>query len=141
MAVIHLPSFKDKENRFYRFGEYMTMDRDIYFVFGSNLVGIHGKGAALTARTDYGAKIGVGVGFTGKSYAIPTKDKNLKVLPLLSIERYVKEFIKVTKTGIYCFYITPIGTGLAQYSHEEIAPMFKEVENCWLPDIWRQYLL
>ena len=50
------------------------------FVFGSNLAGRHGKGAALHARSYYGAKYGVGEGRTGKSYAVPTKDRDLRVI-------------------------------------------------------------
>ena len=38
---------------------------DEIFVFGSNLSGIHGKGAALTARQLYGAKLGQGCGLAG----------------------------------------------------------------------------
>ena len=42
------------------------------FVFGSNLAGRHGKGAALFARQKHGAIHGQGVGLQGTSYAIPT---------------------------------------------------------------------
>ena len=45
------------------------------FVFGSNLAGRHGKGAALDAKNKYGAIYGVGFGRTGNSYAIPQKTK------------------------------------------------------------------
>ena len=68
------------------------------FVFGSNLAGRHGKGAALYARQYYGAIYGNGVGMQGvgaqgSSYAIPTKDHNLKTLPLREIEVHVHNFL------------------------------------------------
>ena len=62
------------------------------FVFGSNLAGRHGKGAALFARQHRGAVYGQGQGLQGCSYAIPTKDARLNTLPLHEIEGYVHHF-------------------------------------------------
>ena len=42
------------------------------FVFGSNLAGMHGGGAARIAVDRFGAIMGQGVGLQGQSYAIPT---------------------------------------------------------------------
>ena len=42
------------------------------FVFGSNLEGMHGGGAAYTAYRKFGAIMGQGVGLQGQSYGIPT---------------------------------------------------------------------
>ena len=42
------------------------------FVFGSNLRGMHGSGAARVAMNRFGAVWGKGVGLQGRSYAIPT---------------------------------------------------------------------
>lgn len=108
------------------------------FVFGSNLAGRHGKGAALYAYQHYGAKYGVGVGRTGNSYAIPTKDKQLHTLPLHSINEYVNQFLDYARTHpLLTFRVTRIGCGLAGYSDEKISPMFKNApENCNLPDGW-----
>jgi hypothetical protein len=109
------------------------------FVFGSNLAGRHGKGAALAARNEYGAVYGKGVGLQGQSYAIPTKDEHLNALPLNRINAYVVEFLEFARThqGLR-FRVTPIGCGLAGYDPEQIAPMFKDApENCDLPDGWR----
>ena len=61
------------------------------FVFGSNLAGRHGKGAALFAREQRGAIYRCGVGPQGNAYAIPTKDHALKTLPLASIARTAAE--------------------------------------------------
>ena len=98
------------------------------FVFGSNLAGRHGKGAALYAKQYYGAEYGVGEGRTGNSYAIPTKDQNLKVLSLDKIEHYINNFVTYARSVPNdTFLLTPIGTGLAGYDKVEI---FKLIRNC-----------
>ena len=110
------------------------------FVFGSNLAGRHGAGAALHARKHHGAVYGCGQGRTGNAYAIPTKDEKLRTLPLDRIQSYVSMFIEYARmTPQSKFQVTAIGTGLAGYRHEDIAPMFKDAPcNCQLPDEWKQ---
>ena len=105
------------------------------FVFGSNMAGRHGKGAALFAKEKCGAIYGRGVGRQGNSYAIPTKDANIKTLPLGVIAVYVQEFIEYARLhGGTDFQVTAIGCGLAGYKPEQIAPMFKGVgPNVHLP--------
>lgn len=108
------------------------------FVFGSNLAGRHGKGAALEAKLNWGAIYGQGAGLQGNSYAIPTKDHALRSLPLTEINKYVKTFIKfaakhwIVNSDFY-FIVTPVGCGLAGYSYYDIAPMFKPV--LYLPNV------
>jgi hypothetical protein len=113
---------------------------DIVFVFGSNLAGRHGKGAALQALIEHEAIYGLGTGLVGNSYAIPTKDHFLRILTLDRIYLYIKQFVRFTQLTNLEFYVTPIGTGLAGYRHEQIAPMFKGVRNCWLPFSWKEFL-
>ena len=105
------------------------------FVFGSNLAGRHGKGAALYAKQHHGAIYGQGVGLQGNSYAIPTKDAKIKTLPLSVIAMYVKMFLKFAQDNQnLTFDVTRIGCGLAGYTDEQIAPMFSGYpENCNLP--------
>ena len=67
------------------------------FVFGSNLAGRHGRGAALAALKEHGAVYGKGIGLQGNSYAIPTKDFRIQTLPLSVINNYVQDFFKVRK--------------------------------------------
>lgn len=112
------------------------------FVFGSNTTGRHGKGAALTAKLHFGAKQGQGVGLEGQSYAIPTKNGRLQTLPLSKIEQYVNDFIKFANQHHELkFFVTAIGTGLAGYKHEQIAPMFANAPaNCRLPPEWIEIL-
>ena len=95
------------------------------FVFGSNLAGRHGKGAALWAKHHRGAIQGRGEGPQGSSYAIPTKDGNLRVLPLKKIAVYVGWFLTYARAHPeLIFELTPIGCGLAGYRPEDIAPLF-----------------
>jgi hypothetical protein len=112
------------------------------FVFGSNLAGRHGKGAALFARQKHGAIYGVGKGPQGNSYAIPTKDHALVSLTLEEIKQYVNEFCKYAQDNQHLvFEVTAIGTGLAGYRHEDIAPMFHDApKNCLLPKEWAEIL-
>jgi hypothetical protein len=115
------------------------------FVFGSNLAGRHGKGAALHARRHCGAIYGQGIGLQGSSYAIPTKDERLKTLPLPAIRCHVDEFKAfAARRPRLTFEVTAIGCGLAGYKPEQIAPMFADAPtNCVLPDaflscLWRR---
>jgi len=108
------------------------------FVFGSNEAGIHGAGAARVARDLFGAQMGRGVGRSGKTYAIPTKNHMIKTLDLNAIEKYVKQFIEEAKDYPYLtFLVTEIGCGLAGWEPRDIAPMFKGApENVVLPKIF-----
>jgi len=106
------------------------------FVFGSNLAGRHGKGAAKTAKK-WGAIPGRYIGLQGKTYGIPTKDFELRTLSTSQIKEYVDEFIQFAKENKEKeFLVTEIGCGLAGLSPAEIAPLFKdavEVQNIHLP--------
>jgi hypothetical protein len=108
------------------------------FVFGSNKAGRHGKGAALYARQNYGAVYGVGRGRTGDAYAIPTKSETLQTLGLGNIRLHVREFLLyANERRDLNFLVTAIGTGLAGYSHKDIAPLFDGApRNCSMPVEW-----
>lgn len=113
------------------------------FVFGSNLAGRHGKGAALFAARERGAKYGVGEGRMGDSYALPTKDRNLKTLPLDEIERRsVHNFLAYARSNPdLTFELTPVGCGLAGYKPEQIAPLFRDApENVMQPPEFTAHL-
>lgn len=113
------------------------------FVFGSNLAGRHGKGAALVARLKYGAEYGQGQGLHGQSYAIPTKDDQLQILPMNMIEGFIEEFIMFAKANRKTkFFITRVGCGLAQHRNKDIAPLFAPaLPNCNYAEEWQRYLL
>jgi len=108
------------------------------FVFGSNLAGRHGKGAALCARQEHGAEYGVGEGRTGNAYAIPTKGHRLEVLPLDDIRRSVWRFLKyAAQHPDEQFFVTRIGCGLAGYTDAQISPFFAGASsNVELPAGW-----
>ena len=95
---------------------------DEVFVFGSNLAGAHGGGAARIAYEKFGAIYGQGVGLQGQCYAIPTMQGGVE-----TIQPYVDEFIQFAKENPNLFfYVTRIGCGIAGFSDKEIAPLFKE---------------
>lgn len=108
------------------------------FVFGSNLRGAHGAGAALDAYLDCGAETGVGEGRTGMAYALPTKDWGLRTLPLEDIRRSVDQFlVYAAARPSDTFFLTRVGCGLAGYRDEDIAPMFKDAPpNVRKPEGW-----
>jgi len=112
------------------------------FVFGSNEAGRHGKGAALWARRNRGAIYGQGKGLQGSSYGIPTKDRNLNVLSLAEIWDYIIEFVFFAIAHPeHTFELTAIGTGLAGYKPESIAPMFVAAPaNVLVPEAWAELL-
>lgn len=112
------------------------------FVFGSDLAGVHGAGAALYAREHHGAIYGQGIGLQGNSYAIPTKDANIVTLPIHEIKKYVDQFIEFAKQNYeMVFEVTRIGCGLAGYTDIRIAPLFKNApNNCVLPYEWEFYI-
>ena len=114
-------------------------DAEYVFVFGSNTVGRHGRGAAAHAKQCHKAKNGIGYGLQGGSFGIPTKDSKIKTLSLSKIKRNVEDFIKFAEEHTKLkFFVTKIGTGLAGYTDEDIAPMFKDApENCVLAESWQ----
>lgn len=103
------------------------------FVFGSNLAGMHGGGAARIARLHFGAVMGKGVGLQGQSYAIPTMQGGVE-----TIRPYVEEFLDFAKHHPEMqFLVTPIGCGIAGFEAEDIAPLFeeaKQIKNISLPE-------
>lgn len=112
------------------------------FCFGSNLAGIHGAGAARTALRHHGAIYWQGIGLQGNSYGIPTKDRNIRTLPLSPIGCYVLGFIKfAVDHPELTFNVTRIGCGLAGYTDSQIAPMFISVpKNVNLPIEWEVFM-
>ena len=102
------------------------------FVFGSNLEGIHGAGAAKHAYDTEGAIWGRSEGHIGNSYAIPTKGKlspltrRFERLPLVKIASHVAVFKMYARSRPdLTFNVTKIGCGRAGYSYNSIAPFFK----------------
>lgn len=105
------------------------------FVFGSNLQGAHGGGAARMAYEHFGAVWGQGVGLYGQTYAIPTMQGGVE-----TIKPYVDDFLQFASVhGELDFLVTEIGCGIAGFSPQEIAPLFfnvitNNIRNVYLPD-------
>lgn len=115
----------------------VTLQPNEIFVFGSNLAGIHGGGAARLAYQKFGAVWGQGVGLQGQSYAIPTMQGGVE-----TIKPYVDEFIEFAKQHPQLkFLVTEIGCGIAGFTPTEIAPLFEQakgVSNIYLPEhFWK----
>lgn len=126
------------------------------FVFGSNLAGAHGGGAAAVAFKKYGAVMGQGFGFQSPlgahgtvsytragSYALPTKDHKLRTLTITEVAFWVKEFFEWASnngpTRVDEIFVTKVGCGLAGYTEQEIAPLFRQYAwqlNVVLPTGW-----
>ena len=119
-------------NREYTSERIIRLEPNEIFVFGSNLAGAHGGGAARIALDCFGAVWGQGVGLQGQSYAIPTMQGGVE-----TIKPYVDEFIDFARQHPELkFLVTRIGCGIAGFRDEEIAPLFTaaiEVENVILP--------
>ena len=113
-------------------GRITHLNENEVFVFGSNLGGMHGGGAARTAYENFGAVWGEGVGHFGKTYAIPTMQGGVE-----TIKPYVDQFIAyAAEHPELTFYVTRIGCGIAGFRDEEIAPLFKDcrdMDNVVLP--------
>ncbi len=112
-----------------------TLQPNEIFVFGSNLKGMHGGGAAYLAYRKFGAIMGQGVGLQGQSYGIPTMQGGVE-----TIRPYVDDFIRFAKSHPeLTFLVTRIGCGIAGFDDDDIAPLFEEahdVDNIVLPEGW-----
>lgn len=96
------------------------------FIFGANRRGAHGAGAARQAL-QWGAVMGR-IGLMGQTYGLPTKDENIHTLPLPEIQKEINKFFKISQKHPYkIFLVTAVGTGLAGYDIEDIAPLFSEI--------------
>lgn len=111
-----------------------TLGENEIFVFGSNIQGSHGGGAAWYAYKQFGAEWGVGEGLTGRTYALPTMEGPT------SLKHAVDNFIACAKQHPeLTFLVTAVGCGIAGYRPDEVAPLFKEatsLENVFLPQIF-----
>lgn len=133
-------SYSEQPKRYYH-RDGLLPTTNVIFVFGSNLAGRHGKGAALIAKEQFGAVQGQGQGLQGKSYAIPTKGPTLHILSLPTISRWASDFCEFTyDRPDLRFFVTSVGCGLAGYTPDQIAPMFKRAINCSFPDTWKPWL-
>ena len=114
------------------------------FVFGSNTKGIHGSGAARTAQVRFGAKRGLGEGFSGQSYAFPTLSADSRRGFHLE-KRTDDELIESANKFLdfaeahpeMTFLLTKVGCGLAGYPEEDMKALFDNTPpNVVKPEGW-----
>jgi len=116
------------------------------FVFGSNLQGVHGAGAAKVALELFGAHMGFGKGRCRQSFAIPTRNYNrqtrqVTTLSLMEIRNHIQSFCEATHLWPDIeWWVTAVGCGRAGLHPRQIAPLFKDAINCSFPMEWQQYL-
>lgn len=151
-AIAMLLNERIMDERKYHYHVDGTRPEKSIFVFGSNLSGVHGKGAALEAKNRYGAFPGESEGMMDCSYGIPTVDylhfdqSKPQPLPLTAIEASVTRFKQTANehhigTQKYRFFVTRVACELAGYSDKEIAPMFRNSPpNCSFAEQWMAYL-
>lgn len=113
-----------------------------YFVYGSNLLGINGAGAAKIATSMHLARNGIGQGFNGHAYAIATKESPNRRLRIDQVHEHVQQFIYDAKNNPEKrFYLTKIGRGLEGFDEQEILPLFKDIpDNVLAPGLWLNQL-
>lgn len=113
-------------------------EKDFIFVFGSNLLGIHGTGAALHASRHRGASIKVPEGLSGTSYALPTKKEPYSFMSLNEVKRHVDNFLLFASDNPdKKFQVTRLGCGRAGFKDSDISTLLRDAPtNCYLPGIW-----
>lgn len=109
------------------------------FVFGSNLAGSHVGGAALQAKTQFGAKDGVGEGLTGQCYAFPTLGRRLEKRGRKSLETSRQKFFNIVRANPEkTFLLTKVGCGIAGYEEYSMKALFRGApKNVVFPDDWK----
>lgn len=122
--------------------------KPLIFVFGSNLRGRHGAGAAAFAHQERGAVMNEGEGLFGQSYALPTCglwDKHRRrfpALPLGVVQHNAEEFLYFAASRMDLhFQVTRVGCGLAGLRDEDVAPIFHRASrNCLFDMAWEKFL-
>jgi len=117
---------------------------DQVFVVGTNLDGAHAGGAAKVAFEHFGAIWGVGEGLTGQTYALPTLGHGFSKMPMREVREHVRIFLGCVKTNPHkTFWLTPVGTGIAGLSFDEVASLFvpgRDLPNLIFPEVFLSYL-
>lgn len=125
--------------------EVVKLNENEIFVFGSNMGGRHFGGAAHTAYVKFGAEWGIGEGFTGQCYAIPTLTREGQKMKLEAVKTSIIRMYMEAKIHTELdFIVTKIGCGIAGFREAEIIPLIREaeiavgkLENVILPKDWK----
>lgn len=86
--------------------------------------------------------MGIGKGKVGQSYALPTKGINICFMSLEEVEVHVDAFKDYAMDHPNTeFQVTQVGCGLAGFTKEQIAPLFKgSPSNCYFDLEWQSIL-
>ena len=116
-----------------------TLQKNQVFVFGSNLAGFHGAGAARQAFEEFDAELGIGEGLVGNTYALPTLDRALQKRTDEDLTRSIQTFFAAAlRNPDKQFLLTKVGCGIAGYDEHYIRAKFKDAPaNVILPEDWR----
>lgn len=128
--------------KYHRNGTVPELPSNFILVFGSNERGLHRAAFSEVAHKAYGAEMEVPLGITGRSYAIPTTDRFIRVLPLALIKTYVAHFVEYTHSRPDVkFWVTDMNTEKLAYRPHQLAPLFRGCfPNCNFPESWKPYL-
>lgn len=128
--------------KYHRNGTVPQLPSPFVLVFGSNERGLHKVGFSEVAHYVYGAEMGVAFGVGGRSYAIPVKDRFIRILDLNTIRKHVAHFVEYTHDRPELrFWVTDIATDRREYKPYHIAPFFRGCRNnCSFPESWKPYL-
>lgn len=118
---------------------------DLVEVFGSNLIGVHGRGHAKHAQKYRGAEPGVGVGRTGMSYALPTKANPGKTLSLSEIGHHLEDLYQYATDNPQTRFISGrLGCGLAGIEEHKMLQLIQSIgevpKNLRWPMRWLETL-
>ena len=115
---------------------------------------MHGAGAAKYAREERGAIMGKSYGHYGQSFAIPSKDEHIDVIPQdqwIRIRMYIAGFVAYAYSRPkISFMVTQIGCGLAGMTKEDVAPWFQEsislltsgpLRNVYFDEAWEPFMV
>lgn len=135
------------KNRSYHIdGTLPTSESNQCLVFGSNSQGYHSRGVAVIAKERFGAVQYISEGHQGNSYGIPTRTWDMEqlkmfTLPLEDVKKNIERFCQYTiDHSELKFFVTSVGCGLAGFTMDVIAPLFKTAINCSFPEDWDIYL-
>jgi hypothetical protein len=119
-------------------------DNEIY-VFPTTLCGKHSNIYSVLAQLRFGARYGKAFGIQGKTFAIPTIDKDMKErLPISRIKHFIDKFYDEAEAHHrIIYYVVGFGNGgIGSWPVRAIAPLFEslsKLDNVYLPiAIWRE---
>jgi len=112
------------------------------FVFGSNMLGEHVEGNAQIAARFHQAAAGHWEGRTGNAYAIPYRDRQMKLMALRDIGGHVERFKAYASAQRgQPLQVARFACEKGAYSDAEVADLFRNAPpGAALPALWQRIL-